>query len=259
MRIAARIFPLLAAILGLIAAAPAWADAQVELRPSLTTHGASITLSDLFEGAAGPAGAVVVGQAATPGFNAVLDAGKIQLVAKAAGLDWTNAQGLRRLLVASAAGSGSPAGRANVRVARQTQALAYARNIGAGEIVQAADLVWSNDVIAPVDAPGDPDRVIGQAARRPVRAGAAVQRSDLVAATVIHRDEIIAVAFEAPGISLVLQGKALKDAAVGESVQVLNPQSQKIIEAVAAGPGRAVVGSAADQLKSAPFATASLR
>jgi flagella basal body P-ring formation protein FlgA len=143
---------------------------------------------------------------------------------------------------------------------RSTQALTYARNIAAGEIVGAADMVWSNDAIAPADAPGDPDAVIGMAARRPLRAGAAVQARDLSNPLVIKRDNAVSVSFEAAGISLVLQGKALKDAAVGESVQVLNPQSKKVIEAVATGQGKAAVGPRAESFKGrAVGAVASLR
>lgn len=237
--------------------APAFAGTPVSLRAQPMAAGASVTLADLFDGA-GAAGRVAVAPAPEPGLNTVLDAGRVALAAKAAGLDWDNATGLRRIVVASGAGLQPVSGPAPRRGGRG-QALAYARNIAAGELIQPSDLVWSDEAIAGANAPGDPDRVIGQAARRPLRSGAAVQSSDLAAPIAVHRDEIIAVAFEAPGISLVLQGKAMKDAAMGESVQVLNPQSKKVIEAMVSGPGKAVVGPRAEALKAAPFSTASLR
>jgi flagella basal body P-ring formation protein FlgA len=243
-------------------AAPAVAGTPVTLRLAPVSRGDTVTLADLFDGATGPAGKVVLAPAAGPGLNAVLDAGRVQMAAKGAGLDWDNAQGMRRILVGSggsAAETRASASAGPTRSARQTQVLAYARNINTGEILQANDLVWSSEVIAGPNAPGDPERLIGQAARHPLRGGAAAQSGDLAAAAVIHRDETIEVAFQAPGISLILQGKAMKDAAMGESVQVMNPQSKKIIEAVASGPGKAVVGPRADALKAAPFATASLR
>jgi flagella basal body P-ring formation protein FlgA len=246
---------LIAALLTAVAA-PAFAGAPVALRSGPTARGAAVTLADLFDGAPLAAGKVVLAPAPAPGMNAVLDAGRVQAAARTAGLDWDNAQGLRRIVVTSAAG---PSSAARAAPGRSAQALAYARNLAAGELVQASDLVWSNEVIAGPDAPGDPDAVIGQAAKRPLRAGAAVQARDLAAPVMVHRDETISVAFEARGVSLVLQGKALKDASVGESVQVLNPQSKKIIEAVVSGPGKAVVGPRAEALKAAPFATASLR
>ncbi|HTK35677.1 MAG TPA: flagellar basal body P-ring formation chaperone FlgA [Caulobacteraceae bacterium] len=250
---------LIAAALSLTLAVPALAGTPVSLRASPASRGGTVTMADVFDGAVGPAAKAVLAPAAAPGLNAVLDAGRVQMAARSVGLDWDNAQGLRRILVSSGA-SNAPAGPASsARSSRQTQALAYARNINTGEIIQAADLVWSNDVIAGPNAPGDPDRLIGQAARHPLRGGAGVQFNDLAAASVIHRDETIEVAFESGGISLVLQGKAMKDAAVGESVQVMNLQSKKVIEAVASGPGKAVVGPRADALKAAPFATASLR
>jgi len=241
----------------LASATSALAGQPVVLKSQLSAGAGAVTLGDLFDGAGGPAAKVVVAAAPTPGLNTVLDAAKVQVAARGAGLDWDNALGLRRIVVSS----GTKA-EAKPAATRSAQALTYSRNIMAGEIVGAADLVWSSDAIAPADAPGDPDTVIGMAARRPLREGTAVQGRDLSAPLVVKRDEMISVAFESGAISLTLQGKALKDGAVGESVQVLNPQSKKVIEAVVSGPGKAVVGPRAETIKArafGPVTTASLR
>jgi flagella basal body P-ring formation protein FlgA len=225
----------------------------VALRPQPVAGAEAVTHGDLFEGASGAAAKVVVAPAPAPGARTVLDAGLVSLAARNAGLDWANPTGLRRIMVgAAAAGPGAPS-------ARREPVLTYSRNIAAGEIVTAADLVWSDQAVAAQGSVGDPERAIGLEARQPLRAGAPVQPRDLSAPTVVERNDIIAVAFESGGISLTLQGKALKDAAVGDSVQVMNMQSRKVIEAVAAGPGRAVVGPAAQALKARAFTTASLR
>ena len=60
------------------------------------------------------------------------------------------------------------------------------------------------------------------------------------------------VIFRDDGMVLSLQGRALGDAAVGEAVQVLNLGSKKTVEAVASGPGRALVGPEADAIRVAP-------
>jgi flagella basal body P-ring formation protein FlgA len=62
---------------------------------------------------------------------------------------------------------------------------------------------------------------------------------------------VISVTFTTSGVSLSLQAKALTDAAAGQSLSVMNTASKKIIQAVAAAPGQAVVGPEADQLKAA--------
>lgn len=239
-----------------ILATPACA-ADVTLRDAPVAAG-KVTLGDLFDGA-GQASGVFVAAAGPAGGQAVLDAGAVQLAAKRAGLDWSNSEGRRRILVASvavaASAGGRPAtgGRGATHAGRRTQALAYARNINAGDRVSAADLVWSDEAVAPGDAPADADAAIGKAARRPLREGAAVALHDLANPRVIRRDDLIDVAFEEDGVTLVLQGKALADAAEGETLAVQNTVSKKTLAAVAAGPGRAVVGPAADALKSAPF------
>jgi flagella basal body P-ring formation protein FlgA len=252
----------LVAAAALVLAAPAFAATPVALKTQPSAGAAGVTLGDLFDGVGGAAAKVVVAPAPAPGMNAVLEAGKVQLAARAAGLDWDNALGQRRIVVAGASSTAAPSATRAAASARRSQALAYTRNIGAGEIVGPSDLEWSESAIAGADAPGDADAVIGMAARRPLRAGAAVSARDIGAPVVVRRDETISVSFMAGGVSLTLHGKAMKDGAVGDSVQVLNPQSKKVIDAVVSGPGKALVGPAADALKAralSTFATASLR
>ncbi|MBP7651398.1 MAG: flagellar basal body P-ring formation protein FlgA [Phenylobacterium sp.] len=233
---------ILAAVLSL-AAAPAIAGQAVTLKSETLDGDGLITLSDLFDGA-GASGRIAV--ATRPGTTAVLDAGAVQLAARRAGLDWANAEGIRRIVVrAGADGGSSPlAVRGNVEV------LTYARSLSAGEMVQPQDVVWAKAAAAPMDAPRDADAVIGMAAKRPLRAGAAVSVRDVSAPQVIRAGDAVMVVYEAGGVSLSLEGKAMGVAGIGDTVAVQNTASKKIIQATASGPGQAVVGPAAGQLKS---------
>jgi flagella basal body P-ring formation protein FlgA len=243
--------------LGLLAAAalaagsPALAGTAVTLKADAFSADRVGTLGDLFEGAGAAAGVPV---AARTGASVVLNARAVQFAAARAGLDWANAEGFRTVVVhgdpsAPAAGpAGAPARlapRGNVDV------LTYARNLQSGEIVQPQDLVWGKAAAAPADAPSDADAVIGLAAKRPLRAGAAVAARDVGAAQVIKAGEAVTVTFASEGVSLSLQGKAMNAAGVGETLNVQNTNSKKTIQTVAVGPGQAVVGPAADTLKSA--------
>ena len=199
--------------------------------------------------------------------------GGVQQAAQGAGGDWAMRTGQRRILVwaaeeetAAPVAATKPAvradkpaktahGRVTAPPVREPQILVYARNLATGDLVSASDLVWSDAGALPValDAPSDPAQAIGKVLRRPVRAGASVNGADLAQARVIRRDDLVSVDYQADGVSLTLEGKALSDACVGDTLQVLNPQSKKIIEAVASGPDRAVVGPTAEALKAAAF------
>ena len=247
----------IAAALWLAFAASALASQPVALKSQIGMQDGRVTLGDLFDGA-GAAGPVVVASGATPGASLVLDAGRVQMLARAHGLDWTNERGVRRIIArADIVGDTAPVAAsrvsgANRAPARRSRALAYARDMTAGEIVRAQDLVWAApDLGVPLDAPHDADEVIGMAARRPLREGAAVSLHDVSAPVVIKRGDMVQVSYEADGIKLVLQAKAMSDASTGDTVNVVNPASKKIVQAVASGPGAAVVGPEAERLKAA--------
>ncbi|HYE47441.1 MAG TPA: flagellar basal body P-ring formation chaperone FlgA [Caulobacter sp.] len=234
----------LIAFAALALATPALAG-PVTLRAEVTDADGRVTLGDLFEGA-GSAADVVVANRSGP--TVVLDAQTVQLMARRSGLLWDNPQGFRRIVVragASGPAAGPVAARGNVDV------LTWARSIGAGEIVQPEDLVWAKAAGAPMDAPRDADQVIGLAAKRPLRAGAAVTGRDVSAPQVIKAGEMVSVTWSDGQVTLTMQGKAMKSAAQGETVNVQNPASKKVVEAIATGPGEAVTGPAAQQLKAA--------
>jgi flagellar basal body P-ring formation protein FlgA len=241
-------------------ATAAAAGTPVNLR-SDPASGPAITLGDLFDGA-GPAARVMVGTGAPAGLNAVLDAGQVQQIAHINGLDWTNPKGIRRIIVhggavaaetatTALAAPGAP-GAPGALPTKTVEVLTYARSLATGEVVQPADLTYAKlpSFQAPQDAPRDAAEIIGKAARRPLRSGTAVAALDVTAAQVIKRDDMIDVAFHAEGMTLTLQGKALGAAAIGETLNVMNLTSKKVIQAVAVGPDQAVVGPEAEHIKS---------
>ncbi|MBO9542998.1 flagellar basal body P-ring formation chaperone FlgA [Caulobacter sp.] len=245
------LFAAAATLIVSVLSAPAFAGTPVSLRMDTTDADGRITLGDLFDGVSGPAANMVV--AARMGPTAVLDAGQVQVSARRAGFDWTNSNGIRRIIVregldnggvsAGAGGASASAARGNVEV------LAYARSMMAGEIVQPQDLIYVKMAGAPVDAPRDSDAVIGLAAKRPLREGAAVSLRDVAAAQVIKSGDLVTITYDDGGISLSLQGKALAAAATGDVFAVQNTLSKKVIQAVATGPGSAAVGPQARSLQ----------
>ncbi len=225
--------------------APAFAG-TLTLRSDTTDADGRITLGELFDGA-GAASGMVVGSRTGP--SAVLDAGAVQAMARRAGLEWSNPQGIRRIVVRAGAetvSAASPsAARGNVEV------LTWTRSLAAGEIVQPSDVVWSKAAAAPADAPRDADAVIGLAAKRPLRSGSVASARDVSAPQVIKTGDMIAVTYTDGGISLTLTGKALAAAAQGDLLSVQNMSSKKIIQAIVTGPGAAAVGPDSQSLRGA--------
>jgi flagella basal body P-ring formation protein FlgA len=240
-----RLLAFLIATLALLgAAADAHAGTPVNLKADLVDADGRITLGDLFDGA-GAAANVTLAAGPAQGATVVLDAARVQQIARINGLDWTNDHGFRRLVVKG--GAAGPAGAPGATV----EILTYARSLAAGEIIQPQDVVYApvQSHLAPADAPGDAEAAIGQAARHALRAGTPVAMHDLSRPQVIRTGDLITVTYNMDGVSLSLQAKANQAGAVGDPIAVLNPQSKKTIVAVVTGPGTAAVGPEADSLR----------
>lgn len=184
-----------------VLAGPALA-APVTLKANPVDDDGRVTLGDIFDGAGGAADIVV---ARRVGPSVVMEAGQLQALARQAGLDWVNPNGLRRVAV------------------RQ----------GVTEAPGAAAAIQT-----PAAAPA------------PVRAAS---RRPAARETVIKRNDMVRVTYEVSGVKLAVLGRAMRDAAVGEPVAVTNTTSNRIIDAVAAGPGQAVAGPAGDAIRAEAF------
>jgi flagella basal body P-ring formation protein FlgA len=232
----------------MLGASAASAAQPVTLKAGPVDTDGRITLRDLFDGAVSDA---LVAPGPVTGGTVVLDAARVQAAARAAGLAWANPAGVRRIIIRSASTASAPAP-ASAVAAQQgaAEALTYVRSLAAGAVVTAEDLAWTPVPRAPTDGPTDADQAIGLQLKKPVRAGATVSARDLTAAQVIAKNDTVTVQYRAGSVRLALQGKALSSAGVGDPVRILNPASKTVVEAVAAGPGLALVGPQAAALKS---------
>jgi len=231
-----------ALLLVTLLATPALAGTAVTLKAEMVDADGVVTLGEIFDGA-GTAGRTPI--ASRTGASVMLNAAVVQAAGRRAGLDWANAEGLRQIVVRSGAMTSptAPATRANIDV------LTWTRNIAAGDVVQPQDLIWAKVAVAPADAAMDPDAVVGLAARRTLRAGAAVAGRDVAAPQVVKANEIVTLTFDEGGITVTLQAKALLGGGVGETISAQNVTSRKTIQAVVSGPGQALVGPSADKFK----------
>lgn len=60
-----------------------------------------------------------------------------------------------------------------------------------------------------------------------------------IADAAVRRGESVTLVYQAPGMSLTMRARAMEDAAIGQSVRLLNTSSNRTIDAVVTGPGAA--------------------
>ncbi len=118
-----------------------------------------------------------------------------------------------------------------------------ARALSVGEVIRAGDISWLQLPTSRVNAQilTDAGALIGQAARRPLRADTPLRAFDVEAPSVIRRGDIVSLVFQSGPLTLAARARALDDAAAGETIRFVNLQSNRTVEAVADGPGRARV------------------
>lgn len=117
------------------------------------------------------------------------------------------------------------------------------RALNRGEIIQATDVSIERRArdAAGQEFLGDAFSVIGKAARRSLSAGQLLRNADLQRQEVVARNEVVTVVFETPGLVLTMRGRAQEAGAQGDTINVMNIQSKKILQGTVLGPGRVSV------------------
>lgn len=87
------------------------------------------------------------------------------------------------------------------------------------------------------------ESLIGQAARRSLRARTPLFTYDVRKPVLVKKGDLVTIAFGLPGIELTAQGQAQADAAKGDTVAVLNTHSRRTIEARVTGAGTVSVSA----------------
>lgn len=123
------------------------------------------------------------------------------------------------------------------------EAAVLARPLASGEVVRASDItiVRRPKVEFNANVITTAEQAVGLAARRAMRPGEVLRQTDLGKAEVIARNDNVTITYQVPGITLTMRGKALDGGAQGDTINVLNVQSKRAIQATIAGPGHVVV------------------
>ena len=123
------------------------------------------------------------------------------------------------------------------RYSRQVQALAPLRDLTPGETIAEADLDWIlvDEKTLNARVAAEPEQLVDMEVRRPLKAQKLVLLRDVRAPILIHKGDMVTVQLQTPELNLSMQGRAINDAGMGETVRVLHLSSRKTIEGVVTG------------------------
>lgn len=114
---------------------------------------------------------------------------------------------------------------------------ANAEDIIAANTIKAGDALTSADIVTPNNA-DDLRRAInfvGMEASRTVYKGQTIEIKDLHEPTLIERNTIIQMEFNKGPLTILAEGRALDDGALGQRIRVMNLHSKRVVTAIVTG------------------------
>ncbi len=107
---------------------------------------------------------------------------------------------------------------------------AGADSVVATRVIQPKSLITAEDVTMVAmqipDALGDVNAAIGQEARIAISPGRAIKAADLVQATLVERNAVVAMSFVVGGLEIVTEGRALARGGEGDVIDIMNLSSR---------------------------------
>lgn len=139
--------------------------------------------------------------------------------------------------------AGAPVQRVSGRAFASLEVPALSRAVSSGQIITESDIIWTATRADRLrqDAVLDASGLIGMQAKRSLRPGEPLREYDIKRPAAVEKGSLVTVFYQKPGLTLTARGRALEEGAKGEVVRIVNLSSNRTIEAVAAGPGKAVV------------------
>lgn len=119
-----------------------------------------------------------------------------------------------------------------------------------GDIITKRDLRWVTMPLADISdmIVIDPEDVLGQSPRRSLAPNKPIKAVDLEAPTLVERGDIVTITLKNGPISLATRVRALHDGAMSDWIQVMHPDSRKIIDAKVIGLQRVALPMTPDKL-----------
>ncbi|GAB4141563.1 MAG: hypothetical protein Tsb0016_09270 [Sphingomonadales bacterium] len=114
-----------------------------------------------------------------------------------------------------------------------------AHNVGPNEVVQESDLIWQAVPRFQVraDIVTQPEDIIGLAPRRAQRAGKALRRVEFAPPIAVKKGSYVTMMLRHGALLLTTQGRALEQGAVGDTIRVVNIDSNNTIPGEIVAPG----------------------
>lgn len=114
--------------------------------------------------------------------------------------------------------------------------LVAARTLRAGTLVEAGDVILLSDP-APLGAAQSPDEAVGLEARVTLYARRPIPVASLGPPALVERNQLVTLVFQAGGLEIRADGRALGRGAEGETVRIMNLSSRSTVSGTIAGPG----------------------
>lgn len=141
--------------------------------------------------------------------------------------------------------SGPEVVRQNVgaRVMDMVELPVLARRMAMGEVISDGDITYLRQPRDRVQAGAviEASEMIGKTLRRAVAPNQAVNARDVREPVVVGKGQAVTILLKSTSMTLTASGKALSDGAMGELVRIVNTSSNRVIEAVVAGPNLVTV------------------
>ncbi len=123
---------------------------------------------------------------------------------------------------------------------------ALADSVVATRTIRAHTILTSDDItLVAMDIPdaiADTADAVGQETKVAIYAGKAITAAQVGPSTVVERNQIIQLSYNAGGLSILTEGRALDRGGVGETIQVMNLSSRTKVAGLIGPDGVVHVG-----------------